>query len=69
MLNLSLILFPWKSSWEGASFVLEIQTGGGGGLALQEIQVRGGLKNDPNRRGGERGSVDFFTGITQCSVG
>ena len=47
-------------------FFQEIQAGGGvfclgnpdkrGGLVLQEIQVRGGLKNDPIRRGG----VDFF---------
>ena len=36
-LNLSLIF--WKSRREGESFVLEIQTGGG--LVLQENQVRG----------------------------
>ena len=31
-----------------------------GGLKLQEIQVRGGLKNDPIHRGG----CGFFSGIT-----
>ena len=41
----------------GGSFVLEIQTGGVG-LVLQEIQVRGGLKNDPIHWGG--GGLDFF---------
>ena len=37
------VLLSWKSRQEG-------------GLVLQEIQVRGGLKNDPIRQG----NVDFF---------
>ena len=59
-LNLSLIF--WKSRREGGSFVLEIQTGGG--LVLQENQVRGGgLKNDPIRQG-----VWIFSGIAHFRI-
>ena len=52
--------------YKASKKIMEIRSGGGvfclgnpgrrGGLVIQEIQVGGGLKNDPIRRGG----VDFF---------
>ena len=53
-LNLSLVFFPGNPGGRGG--VLSWKSRQEEGLVLQEIQVRGGLKSDPIRRGG----ADFF---------
>ena len=51
-----------KSRWEGGSFVLEFQTGGGSWASGNPVERNGGLKNDPIHRE----CVDFLWNNPIC---
>ena len=64
-LNLSLLIFPRNPGWRGRGLLSwKSRKEGGGGLVLQETQVRGEVtKMTPSVRG-----VWIFSGITQSML-